>query len=161
MDAMHMQPEKYEPCPMCANGKLREYDDGEFTFRYGHRLYKVPNLLYGKCDQCGTEAYLEGNLSENQKRIGSFQKKLVKIISPTQIRELREKYDLSQKVAAQIFGGGVSGISKWERGEAIPGEATAKLMLLALRVDGVFTELARLSSVMPPMFSAVSRDRQT
>lgn len=121
--------------------------DLQFKFRYGQHKHIVEGLSHAICDRCGTSGYLPGQLAENNNRIKAFQKALVKIMGPSDILELRAKYSLSQAQAAKIFGGGANAFSKWERGEVIPNESTAKLLKLALESEAAMESLAKDAGV--------------
>ena len=55
----------------------------------------------------------------------------VKKLSPTAIRRIRTKADVSQAVFAAHLNVTVGVVSKWERGEKIPSGPAAKLLTLA------------------------------
>ena len=55
----------------------------------------------------------------------------VKMLTPAAIRRIRSKADVSQAVFAAHLNVTVGIVSKWERGEKIPGGPAAKLLTLA------------------------------
>ena len=57
----------------------------------------------------------------------------VKKLSPTAIRRIRTKADVSQAVFAAHLNVTVGVVSKWERGEKIPSGPAAKLLTLAAK----------------------------
>lgn len=138
---------KIERCPLCEEGRMIPSADLSYKFRYGPHEYVVGGLQQATCDKCGTSGYLPGQLAHNKARINEYQKSLVKIISPSEIFELRSKHGLSQAQAAQIFGGGANAFSKWERGEVIPTESAAKLLKLALESEDIMNKLATEANV--------------
>lgn len=122
-------------------------NDLRHKFRYGPNEHLVEGLSHATCDRCGTSAYLQGQLAKNIERIEAVQKRLVKIIGPSEILALRAKYSLSQAQAAKIFGGGANAFSKWERGEVIPTESTANLLRLAFESEDAMIRLAKHAGV--------------
>lgn len=138
---------QYEICPICDHGNMVAFDDGTYKFRYKRKVHKVLGTHYAKCESCGATGYLHGQLEYNKNLIEEYQSKIVSIISPSKILDLREKYNLTQEKASKIFGGGINAFSKWERGEVVPSEPTAKLMLLALENEQTLLRLAEISQV--------------
>jgi putative zinc finger/helix-turn-helix YgiT family protein len=136
-------------CPMCGEGSLQPRADRQYVFRYLRRLHTVAGLEHAVCDRCGTSSYLPGQLARNKTRIEQAQREVAGYIGPQDILALRERYGLSQKLAARIFGGGVRAFSKWERGEVRPAEPTAKLMHLALADPGAMRSLVKLAGLDP------------
>ena len=121
--------------------------DLKHKFRYGPHTHVVDGLSHAICDRCGTSGFLKGQLTENKIRIKQFQSSLIKIMGPSDILALRIKYSLSQAQAAKIFGGGANAFSKWERGEVIPAESTAKLLKLAFESEEAMELLANDAGV--------------
>jgi|SRR5450759_236986 len=138
---------KYEQCFLCEEGRMVPSSDLKHKFRYGSREYVVDDLSHATCDRCGTSGFLNGQLTENKNRIKEFQNALIKIMGPSDILSLRAKYSLSQAQAAKIFGGGANAFSKWERGEVIPAESTAKLLRLAFESVEAMEWLAKNAGV--------------
>lgn len=51
-------------------------------------------------------------------------------LTPDDIRCIRKKLHFSQKQAAEYFGGGVNGFSRYERGESPPPRALSSLFTI-------------------------------
>jgi len=152
--------ENHELCPICDIGHLIVHNDDTFKFRYARKEYVANGLVYVRCGNCNTKTYLTGQREYNKKLIEEFQKTLVTYMSPSDILALREKYNLPQSMAAKIFGGGVNAFSKWERGEVIPSEPTAKIMRLALNNPAYMKDLADLSGVAIESEAKPIKDRR-
>jgi putative zinc finger/helix-turn-helix YgiT family protein len=60
------------------------------------------------------------------------------ILSPLEIKAIRELCDLSQQEAARSFGGGPKAFEKYESGEVAPSSAMVRLLLLAARRPDLF-----------------------
>lgn len=132
-----------ELCPVCGEGTWQPYTDGVYTFRHGRKEHKVVGQNYARCDHCDTRGYLPGQRDENRRIVREYQAKLTGYVSPSDVLAVREKYLLTQADAARIFGGGIQGFSKWERGIASPAGPTARLIKLALKHPEVMCDLAR------------------
>jgi HTH-type transcriptional regulator/antitoxin MqsA len=137
----------FETCPICDSGEFRPHSDGVFNFRHGRKTYSVENQKYAVCTECGTSGYLPGQRRENTNSIKKFQASLTDYISPSDVLSVREKYNLTQKQASQLFKGGVNGFSKWERGIAFPSAGTAMLLKVALESSDAIRTLAKVANV--------------
>lgn len=136
-----------ETCPICDCGEFRPHGDGVFNFRHGRKTYTVENQQYALCTECGTSGYLPGQRRTNANSIKKFQAALTDYISPSDVLSVREKYNLTQKQASQLFKGGVNGFSRWERGIAFPSAGTAMLLKVALASTDAMKTLARVANV--------------
>lgn len=131
-----------EPCPACDGGTWVPHADGMHAFHHKRREHRVEGLHYAKCDRCGAQGYIPGQMAENRRIIEAYERSLRDYISPSDVALLREKYRMSQEQAARIFGCGRRAFSKWERDEVQPTGATARLLRLALNNAEVMRELA-------------------
>jgi len=124
---------KTEHCPVCGTGTLNEIADQSYEFKHGRKTHIVGGLLHSVCGECGTSMFLPEQMRANNLRVREFQNHLEDYISPAQVLELRERYELTQTQANQIFGGGPTAFSKYERGISNPSAGAARQMLAALR----------------------------
>lgn len=136
-----------EHCPICESGRWEPKSDEVCLFRNGRKVHKIIGLHYALCNICGTRGYLPGQRKENQHLIQNYQSSLPGFVSPSDVLAVREKYELTQKQANQIFGGGSQGFSKWERGVTSPAGPTARLIKLALKYPEVMRALAIESDI--------------
>lgn len=132
---------------MCGTGEFRPYSDGEFRFRHGKKTYVVPSQEYAVCTECGTRGYIPGQRARNSLSVAEFQSALIDYISPSEVLSVRERYNLTQKQASQLFKGGVNGFSKWERGTTFPSASTVMLLKLALSSNEVMQKLVEIAKV--------------
>lgn len=77
------------------------------------------------------------NLSNQRESLREFRARMSAVdnMSGEQIKQLRERYQLSQAMLAELMNLSVVTISKWERNEKNPNGA-ALVLLNALDVDG-------------------------
>src|SRR3989339_76748 len=132
-----------ENCPVCGTGNWLPKSDEVYAFRHARKEYRIDGLHYAECNKCGTRGDLPGQRKENQQLVQKFQEALVGYISSSDVLALREKYQLTQKYANVIFGGGTQGFSKWERGISSPAGPTARLIKLALKYPEVMNALVK------------------
>lgn len=128
-----------ENCPFC----------GELT--YYHQI-KLITLYYKKCpiqlEQPGywCDACLEGVIGGDdrlatQKILQTLRAEIDGILTPDEIKRIREKLKLSQRAAADLFGGGVNAFSRYERGETPAPKALCQLLLLLDKHPNLSSEL--------------------
>ncbi|WP_080415269.1 type II TA system antitoxin MqsA family protein [Burkholderia ubonensis] len=130
-------------CPACGSGPLLEHRDRVATIGPKSQRVTVSDLEYSVCSACNATVVLPEQLRANKKKMRDAQATLSDYISPAQVLELRETYEISQQVAAEIFGGGRNAFSKYERGEVTPSASAARTMLRALRDPSFFATLAK------------------
>lgn len=124
------------PCPNCNANALSPETYSE-SFEYQGRPLKVDGLQSMRCANCGADPVLNHQVRANQIRIADAKRASDGLLSGAQIRELRERLGLSQSRAAEIFGGGVTAFSKYERGQVIQSEVMDKLLRAALAIPQV------------------------
>lgn len=152
---------KTQDCPICGANSLLEFNDHTYEFKCGRKKHLVQGLLHSVCSDCGTSMFLPEQLDLNNSKVRAYQKSLPDFISPAQILELREKYDITQAQANTIFGGGPTAFSKYERGVANPTAGIARYMLAALNDVKFMTTLAAINGVQIKHSSAAKQSRES
>jgi HTH-type transcriptional regulator/antitoxin MqsA len=142
-----MKMEIREMCPVCGEGALEARHDHVYAFLVGRQKQVVEGLEHSVCSVCGTSLCSPEQTDRNVAKIEAYQNALPDYISPENIAALRARYNISQSVAATIFGGGPNAFSKYERGEVCPSAAAATLMVLSLKSKDFFEALARAKGV--------------
>ena len=61
-----------------------------------------------------------------------------------QVRRIRTRLKLTQKAAAEVFGGGVNAFSRYERGEVAPPRAVVKFLRVLDRHPELLDEVKRV-----------------
>lgn len=129
-------------CPFC----------GEKT--YFHQV-KLMTLYYKKspiqieqpgywCDSCH-EGVIGGNdRLATQKKLQTLRAEIDGLLTPETIKKIREKLKLSQRDAAELFGGGINAFSRYERGETPAPKSLCQLLILLEKHPNLSNEL------MPP-----------
>lgn len=102
-------------CPICGVGKTLQ-DKETITFGYkGVVLSADRDFSY--CDECGVEFVDPKTAASNSKRILKVQLAHDGLLQGHQITAIRERYRLTKKSAAELFGGGAIAFSKYEADE--------------------------------------------
>jgi DNA-binding transcriptional regulator YiaG len=101
-----------------------------------------------ECSSCGHEYVEQDQLSYNQSLIEATS------VTPGQVgigllRNLRDRWALTQRAASNLFGAGQNSFAKWESGQ-LPSGPTALLLQCAANVPGVVEYLARLNKATLP-----------
>ncbi len=113
-------------CVSCGNDRM-QHESRNLTFTYKAQHIVVEAVEGWYCPDCG-EAYLEDN--------GRYAESCAALVRQTTtaeatlIREARKKLGLTQREAGELFGGGVSAFSEYERGKMQPHKATLLLLKL-------------------------------
>ncbi len=119
-------------CPICEADSLREilYAD---DFQYNGKTVHVDGLEGCECGACGADPVLKDQIKRNHQRIADAKRASDGMLTGEDIKALRRRFDLTQKDAAELFGGGVNAFSKYERGDVIQSESMDALMWLINR----------------------------
>ena len=128
-------PERLTECFECGSTALEPRFDEE-TFEYGGRekpftvTARIPSLL---CRNCGYRFYDD---DAEWARHAAACRHLV-VMTPDEIRALREGYGLSQVELAELTGLGVASLGRWERGAGIQNEGYDALLYLLTFAENV------------------------
>lgn len=128
-------------CLICGEGHLHQ------TIETNPLTYKgvTKDLpLYGStCDVCGSEQADAEDVRNNKRVMQEFKKEVDGLLSGAEIAAIREQYGITQKQAAQIFGGGPVAFSKYESADVIQSEPMNNLLLVCRENPDAFIFLAR------------------
>lgn len=120
---------KKELCPFCGEVAYH-HQVKSLTLRYKSRsiTVKQPGLW---CDKCGEGVIGGKDRRATQKELQAFRSQVDGLLTPDEIKIIREKLHIRQKDACELFGGGVNAFSRYERGETpIPRPLSQLLILL-------------------------------
>lgn len=125
-------------CVSCGHNHM-QHDTRDLPFVYKGRALTVEAVPGWFCPDCG-EAYLE-----DDGRYAEACSALVKLViaeDAAMIKQTRKQLGLTQREAGELFGGGVSAFSEYERGKTQPNKATV-LLLKLLKVHPELLEEAK------------------
>lgn len=116
-------------CPVCAEGELRSVlrtEHLEYSANGGTLTVEVKNVPVQQCPHCeevfsGPEA---GRMRDDVLRHA------LGLLSPQEIRSMRERMGLTQAELAKLTGIGEASISRWERGQLIQSKAFDRYLRL-------------------------------
>lgn len=117
-------------CPTCSSAEL-VHATRDVSYAYKNEDTQIPEVTGDFCDACG-EYVLDPKESKRVSRLMvAFNKEVnARAINPSFIAEVRNKLNLDQQEAAEIFGGGPNAFSRYENGRTKPGLALIKLLKL-------------------------------
>ena len=128
-------------CTMCGGSLVR--DERERTCRYTKKTLKKAqtfSVTYRQpgwwCNVCG-----EGFIKDDDHRVHDevfteLRARVEGVLSPKQIRAIRNKLGLSKRKASFLVGGGYNAFQRYESGEIVPsGSASCLISLLGERPE--------------------------
>lgn len=136
-------------CPKCSseNVNATEYSD---TVDFRGLELDVEKLQDTKCENCGyswVTASQQANNSAVTRASYAVQRDFLRkkdgLLSGSEIAQIREKFELSQREAATIFGGGFNAFNKYESGEVLQSYAMDRLLRLSKVVGKPAIEFLR------------------
>ncbi len=128
-------------CPFCKKGQLHRKTIQE-TFRYkGHKLKLAQPGEY--CSVCSEGVLDAEDLRVTRKSLHDWQAGIDGFLTSDEVKAIRKKLRLTQQQAAQYFGGGANGFSRYERGETLQMRSTDNLLRLLNQHPNLLAELPK------------------
>jgi putative zinc finger/helix-turn-helix YgiT family protein len=114
-------------CPECGQGQLLSLTrTEEFDFELGDETVKVhaENVPVEKCDKCGE--VMSGPAAAKVRHEAIC--RAAGLLTPSEIKTIRDKFGWSQQQLADLTSFGVATISRWERGRLLPNRSNNKVL---------------------------------
>ena len=124
-------------CPICGEGTIKVERKPEI-FEYKGQTLALELTVYS-CDVCREGFFDNEEMKKHQKTIKDFQRRVDGLLTSEEIKQIREKYGLSQRELARILGVAEKSIAKYEAGFV----AQSKAMDNLLRVIGEFPDVLK------------------
>lgn len=155
-----------ELCSICGEGHVTNHVD-QLESEYRGKTALVP-MHYKTCNVCGSD-FAGGDESRlNKRAILAFRKSVDGLLTGAEICALRECYEINQKQASRLFGGGPVAFSKYENDDVAHSESMDKLLRLVLKSEHAFWSLveqagmtAELAPKAPKQVSGIRRVYKT
>lgn len=132
-------------CPVCGEGHLTE------------KVIQIPRTHNGKkgivplhislCSECGSETATENQVLLNKRLMNKFRKECDGLATGREVKEIRKFYDITQKQASKIFGGGLSAFSKYENDDICQSDSMDVLLKVCSALPEAFLYAASLAKV--------------
>jgi len=119
---------KKHPCPLCGEA-AQEHKIKEMTYKYKQVEFVIEQPAQW-CDACG-EGVIDAK--DNHAVVHLIQEEKARIdglLTPHEIKNVRKQLKLTQKQAANIFGGGINAFSRYERGKLPVPRALSQLLIV-------------------------------
>lgn len=116
-----------EQCPICGGAATLIREDRQIAI--GHRKTLVPHEFM-RCDDCGEEYFLPGQMDSVMRRASEKIRREEGLLTPSEIRTIREKYGLTQVEFERLLGIGPKTVVRWEKGTVFQNAATDALLRL-------------------------------
>lgn len=114
-------------CPECGEGQLHTLiRTEEFDFDLGDETVRVraENVPVEKCDKCGE--VMSGPAAAKVRHEAVC--RAAGLLTPSEIKALREKFGWSQQHLADLTDFGVATVSRWERGRLLQNRSNNKFL---------------------------------
>ena len=126
-------------CPYC-NGEQEYYIEKRIFKHYkGVDVNVEENVPI--CKKCKNELIINNIEDENLKRIYNKYRKIKNIITPSEIKDLREKYNISQRELTAILDFGKMTINRYENGSLPSKSQSDYLKLISKDKDEFFNKV--------------------
>ena len=126
-------------CPVCGSTAVK-HQEGEYVFvwpkGFATPQSTFPNATWEVCDDCGEES-LPSELSD---RIEAEQYRIQGLLTPPEIRAIRERTGLSQVEMARLLSVGDKTFARWEAGLSIQNRSMDNLIRVASAHPDLFAE---------------------
>ncbi len=80
------------------------------------------------CAACGQVSYRGDQISEHERAVAIVVRQLLGLLSPEELKAIREKYLLKQREMEEILSIGPKTWIRWERGKVVQSKSTDKLI---------------------------------
>lgn len=123
-------------CPICESRAAVVSENREL--KLGRREVVVEHALY-RCAKCGEAWYTPDQMDRVQRLAAEKVREDEGLLDPNEIREIRERFELSQADFETLLGFGPKTVGRWERGTVFQNQSSDTL----LRVVREFPDVAR------------------
>jgi len=129
-------------CSECNEEKTYAIKQNVITEYKGYKLKVIENIAV--CDICSNEIFIPELENENLNRLYDEYRKVASIVSPKEIIEFRQKYNLSQRELVAILNWGKMTINRYENG-ALPDESHNLVLKSIINDEKLFLEKVNFS----------------
>jgi len=118
---------KLQNCPICGAGQLEKKIEEEI-FQYKGESLTIPNYVTYTCAECGESIVDNATLKESGRKLKDFQREVDGLLTGTQIKAIRLKLSLTQEQLADIIGGGLKSLARYESGQVCQSKGMDNLL---------------------------------
>lgn len=147
------------PCRACKTGTM--HASTSLVEYFPNKVRVGVELLQSTCDQCGAEAVISSQHTENLRRLASRKAEYGNQLMGEEYLAFRKHYGFTQQQASKIFGKGLIAFSRYENEQFYPDTSTRLLIELAMSKPDVLKWLADKAGVPIPLWKERCEDEQT
>jgi putative zinc finger/helix-turn-helix YgiT family protein len=131
-------------CPFCGYLDVKEVEVSRVVRDIRTSAEYTIQAFETECRDCGEHFVTPAQSDKNDVRLVEAKGQAIGAPTREEIRTLRNKWDITQAVAGDLFGGGKVAFCKYEAGTIVPTQAMARLLALAVagRISKVDLEQA-------------------
>jgi HTH-type transcriptional regulator/antitoxin MqsA len=118
---------KAQKCPICGVGVM-EKKIGTELFEYKGETLPIPNYVTYVCNKCEEAIVDNVILRESGKKLKDFQRKVDGLLTGEKIKTIRLKLGLTQEQLADIVGGGLKSLARYESGQVCQSKGMDNLL---------------------------------
>lgn len=115
-------------CPVCESEQVVQLEEN-VPLKAGD-VEREMVMLATECQSCGCSFYTAEQERFNKRQRLAFRKHAEGLLTGEQIRTIRQRHGLTQKQAAEIFGGGPVAFAKYEADDVAQSQAMDRLIRL-------------------------------
>jgi HTH-type transcriptional regulator / antitoxin MqsA len=120
-------------CTSCGGSLVRESRNRKCKYkkRQSDKVFTIDYEQPGWwCTNCGEGVIKGADHLEHHNNMMELRAAIEGVLSPTKIKEIREKLGLKQREASRIIGGGHNAFQNYESGKNLPSQPTSNLLKL-------------------------------
>jgi HTH-type transcriptional regulator/antitoxin MqsA len=136
-----------DSCPTCGGALSQMAEEKEV--RIGKRVAFVLDEFF-RCRACDEDFYAPGQLDLTLRRASDIIRKEEGLLTPAEIRGIRENMGLPQHAFEKLLGVGPKTVVRWEKGTVFQNGATDSLLRIVAAYPECALHLARLHEVVLP-----------
>lgn len=117
-------------CPACGEGTLQSQTELEAVEYHGET--GEIELRFAVCDSCGSELTGADDARHNKRAMNAFKKCVDGLLTGEEIKAFRDRLNLTQRLTAQLIGGGEVAFSRYESDDVVqsgPMDAALRLCI--------------------------------
>ncbi len=147
-DLESQQTDGHLQCPDCGGFRIKTiFEDHAFTYGVGENALQITaKLPFRHCQKCGLR-FLD---DEGEKAMHEAVCRHLGVMSPDEIKQLRERYGMSRQEFARLTKLGEATIARWERGALIQNAGNDQLLYLLTFPENVERLRSRRRDTDPP-----------
>jgi len=118
---------KAQICPVCGAGELKKKVSAQH-FEYKGESITISNYVTYMCNECGESIIDNVSVKESGKKLKNFQREVDGLLTGQQIKAIRIKLGLTQEQLADIVGGGLKSLARYESGQVCQSKGMDNLL---------------------------------